>query len=59
MTWFAGNLLWLFGWHIFQVIFFWQAFLVLNIIGERLELSRVLRPSRRQQFLFGAIVFIF
>jgi hypothetical protein len=59
LMWFAGNLLWLFGWQIFQVVFFWQAFLVLTIAGERLELSRVLRPSQQQQFLFGAIVFLF
>lgn len=59
LTWFAGNLLWLFGWQIFQVVFFWQAFLVLTIAGERLELSRVLRPSKSQQVLFGGIVVVF
>ncbi len=58
-AWFVGNVLWLFGWQIFQIIFFWQAFLVLTITGERLELSRVLRPSRLQQILFGAIILIF
>ncbi len=55
LTWFVGNLLWLFGWQIFQVVLFWQAFLVLTIAGERLELSRVLRPTRIQQILFGGI----
>lgn len=59
VTWFAGNLLWLFGWQIFQVVFFWQAFLVLTIAGERLELSRVLRPSKNQQIAFGVIAVIF
>lgn len=59
LAWFTGNLLWLFGWQIFQVVFFWQAFLVLTIAGERLELSRVLRPSRYQQIAFGVIAFIF
>ena len=59
VTWFAGNMLWLFGWQVFQVVFLWQAFLVLTIVGERLELSRVLRPSRNQQMLFGGIVFVF
>jgi hypothetical protein len=58
LAWFAGNLLWLFGWQIFQIVLFWQAFLVLTIAGERLELSRVLRPSRLQQYLFGVIIFI-
>lgn len=32
---------------------------MLTITGERLELSRVLRPSRRQQLFFGAIILIF
>lgn len=59
LAWFAGNLLWLLGWQIFQVVFFWQAFLILTIAGERLELSRVLRPSRKSQFFFGGIVAIF
>jgi hypothetical protein len=59
ICWFAGNILWLTGFSIPQVIFLWQAFLVLTIAGERLELSRVLRPSRRQQMLFGSIVFIY
>lgn len=59
LTWFAGNLLWLFGWQVFQVVFFWQAFLVLTIAGERLELSRVLHPSKNQQLLFGVILFVF
>lgn len=59
LSWFIGNILWLFGWQIFQVVFFWQAYLVLTIAGERLELSRVLRPSRNQQIAFGVIAIIF
>jgi hypothetical protein len=59
VAWLAGNLLWLFGWQIHQVVFFWMAFLVLTIAGERLELSRVLRPSKMQQNLFGVIVAVF
>jgi len=59
LAWFVGNLLWLFGWQIFQVVFFWQAFLILTIAGERVELSRVLRPTRNQQTLFGVIVVIY
>ncbi|KAA0266831.1 MAG: hypothetical protein EDM79_15410, partial [Chloroflexi bacterium] len=59
LAWFTGNVLWLLGWHIFQVVSFWQVFLVLTIAGERLELSRVLRPSRNQQIAFGVIAVIF
>ena len=46
IAWFGGNLLWMLGWQIFQVVFFWQAFLILTIAGERLELSRVLAPIK-------------
>ena len=56
LTWFAGNLLWLYGQPVFQVVHFWQAFLVLTIAGERLELSRVLRLSRFQRILFGVMI---
>lgn len=59
LAWLIGNLFWLLGWQIFQVVFFWQGFLVLTIAGERLELSRVLRPSRQQQIMFGTIIFIY
>jgi hypothetical protein len=55
LTWFAGNLLWLLGVPIFQMVYLWITFLVLTIGGERLELSRVLRPSPRQLRIFGVI----
>jgi len=59
ISWLTGNLLWMFGWQIYQVVFLWMAFLVLTIAGERLELSRVFRPSRTQHIIFGGIVAIF
>ncbi len=59
LAWLTGNLLWMFGWQFYQVVFFWMAFLVLTIAGERLELSRVLRLAKIQQILFGGIVAIF
>ncbi len=40
LSWAAGNLLWLSGRPIFEVVYWWQAFLVLTILGERLELNR-------------------
>ena len=55
LSWVAGNVLWLFGFPIFQIIFFWMAFLILTIGGERLELSRVLQPSATQNYIFVAI----
>lgn len=52
LSWVIGNLLWIAGFPIFQIIFWWTAFLILTIGGERLELSRVLRPRPGQIRVF-------
>lgn len=53
VAWFVGNLLWLGGWSIPRLMPWWGAFLVLTIVGERLELSRFVpgHPWRRSTFL--------
>jgi hypothetical protein len=43
LCWLFGNVLWLNGQPIYQVVHLWTAFLILTIVGERLELSRVRR----------------
>ena len=53
LAWVVGNILWMFGSPIFQIVYLWMAFLVLAIGGERLELSRILRPTPRQLRLFS------
>lgn len=55
---FIGNLLWLIGKPVYQVVTLWQAFLILTIIGERLELNRVLRPTKIQKAFFIIIILI-
>lgn len=52
LCWLAGNLLWLAGRSIPEVVMWWVGYLVLTIAGERLELSRVTRPSQRTQQIF-------
>ena len=52
VAWIVGNAQWLAGATIYRVVFWWVAFLVLTIAGERLELNRLLRPSRRVRFAF-------
>lgn len=59
IAWFVGSVLWLGGWQIFQIVMFWQAFLVLTIVGERLELSRVLRPSAAARQIFTGILVVY
>ena len=52
LAWTAGNVQWLGGAPMFRVVFWWLAFLVLTIAGERLELNRVLRPTRAARSVF-------
>lgn len=52
-SWVVGNILWMTGVPLFQVVFWWMAFLVLTIGGERLELSRILHLSAGKVRLFG------
>jgi hypothetical protein len=52
LAWLVGNGLWLIGWPIYRVVTWWAGFLVLTIAGERLELSRVLLPTRGSQIAF-------
>jgi len=60
MSWLAGNSLWAAGDAIFRVVFWWIAFLVLTIAGERLELNRLLRPTGavRAAFVVAAAVVV-
>jgi hypothetical protein len=58
LAWLAGNMYWASGAAIYRVVFAWMAFLVLTIAGERLELNRVLRPTRiiRVWFVSGMVL---
>jgi hypothetical protein len=59
-AWFVGNCLWLAGTPIIDMFFWWTAFLVLTIVGERLELSRLtgLAEENRQSFVLSLAPFI-
>ena len=48
-----GTLSWLLGQPIYVVVYWWAAFLILTIAGERLELGRLLRLSRVSLLIFG------
>ncbi|MBI2964301.1 MAG: hypothetical protein HYY35_11145 [Deltaproteobacteria bacterium] len=56
VAWLVGNVLWLGGGGIPQVVSWWLGFLVLTIAGERLELNRVLRLSRARRAVFAASI---
>lgn len=51
ICWLIGNGLWLMGDAIYEIVHLWVAFLILTIVGERLELSRVRRLSRQIETL--------
>ena len=53
VLWLVGNPLWLGGTPVPRLVFLWAGFLVLTIAGERLELTRFLRPTR-----FGRAAFL-
>lgn len=53
VAWVVGNALWMAGWPIPNMVFWWMTFLVLTIMGERLELSRVRGPSTVAQAAFA------
>ena len=55
----VGNSLWLAGWPIFKIVFWWVGFLVLTIVGERLELSRIRRLNTTSYALFALAVGLF
>jgi hypothetical protein len=60
IAWCAGNVHWFAGASIYRVVLWWVAFLVLTIAGERLELTRVLRPKPgvRRAFLQAMTIFL-
>jgi hypothetical protein len=57
-AWLAGNIIWFESLPFFHAIPWWTGFLVLMIAGERLELSRVRRPSVTIRAIFHASVAI-
>lgn len=56
--WSVGNWLWAAGATVRDIAPWWFAFLILTIAGERLELSRLLAPSRAATWAFSAIVVV-
>lgn len=58
--WLTGNLLWLLGWPVHQIVALWIGFPLLTVAGERLELGRFLRLSTRvtSTFVICTLVFL-
>lgn len=58
--WYLATVLWFGGWSIPRLVPWLAGFLVLTILGERLELARVaiVTPTSRRAFLLAATVFL-
>jgi len=59
IAWFVGNALWVEGGTIPRSALWWVAFIVLTIVGERLELARMKRPTRHEKPLALTAVTVF
>lgn len=56
VLWTVGNALWLAGQPVYVLVYAWMGFIILTIVGERLELSRVMRPTKQtERLLLGAV----
>lgn len=58
-AWLTGNVLWLAGRPLWAAVPWWAGFLVLTIVGERLELARVLLWGPRARRLYNVAVAVF
>lgn len=59
LCWVLGNGLWFADYSVYQVVHLWVAFLILTIVGERLELSRVRRLTQRSELLLVVAVGVY
>ena len=57
--WLIGNLQWWGSQPVFRIAEWWVAFLVLTIGGERIELSRIMRPPPFSRWLFAGILALY
>lgn len=53
---FTGNLLFVLGAPVYEIVIWWMGFPVLTIFGERLELNRIMRPPKKAQWAFVGFV---
>jgi hypothetical protein len=59
LVWAGGNALWLAGAPVYGAVSWFGGFLLLTIVGERLELSRLARPAPMSRATFLAAVSVY
>lgn len=56
LLWFLGNVLWRNGTAFGYIADFWAGFLILTVVGERIELSRFILQGKKERILIIIIV---
>lgn len=59
VCWLVGNVLWISGLPLYEFVFWWAAFLILTVAGERLDLSRLLQHSKAVQSMLVLAIAMF
>jgi hypothetical protein len=59
LAWLAGNVMWMTGESVPDVVGWWLAFLILTVTGERMELSRLVPRGRGSEALFMTAILLF
>lgn len=59
LAWMIGNARWLAGVPLYGAVFWFGGFLVLTIVGERLELSRLGRPAPMSRGIFLTVASVY
>lgn len=59
LLWCVGNVLWMVDWPTYRATPWWMGFLLLTIVGERLELGRVLRLRASLHLILQFFVGVF
>ncbi len=59
LSWVVGSALWVADRPIATMVPFLAGFLIMTIVGERLELSRIVRPGPVARWIFVAIIVVF
>ena len=55
-SWLGAQTLWLAGWPIHRVVYWWMGFVVLTIAGERLDLARLFRLGAKSRTAFLGVI---
>jgi hypothetical protein len=59
ISWFAGMVIWLLGWPMFNVYHWWMGFILFTLVGQRVELAHRLKSSFPPYWLLNLFLIVF